>query len=57
MLHLLLIAGVYFCAGLLGVCTVEKSSGELLIRLKADRHAIIDLAIATGYCCVGIAGV
>lgn len=56
MLHATLVASIYVCAAVAATCTIEFQKGEILLRLRSNRHATIDLFIATGYVAVGAIG-
>nr|WP_314524570.1 hypothetical protein [uncultured Brevundimonas sp.] len=48
------IASIYIGAGLSSLCIVHKVGARLSVYLRLDRHAIVDLLIASGYMCVGV---
>lgn len=56
MLHATLVASIHVCAAIAATCTIEFRKGEILLRLRSNRHATIDLFIATGYVAVGAIG-
>lgn len=53
MLHSILIASIYATAGICGLCVFTHANGQFYVRVRADRHAIVDLLIAGGYLAVG----